>query len=132
MEARDEIAMNQNIDSMGFSNVGLGLVHGKAHSLSAYYDIPHGVANTLLLPIGMQFNADSSTDKYSDIARVMGINIEGLTKETAAEAAVDAVKELAMKVVIPERLSDLNVKEEEMKKLAISALYMFELLKILA
>ena len=119
--ARDGMAVAQYIAGMGFSNVGLGLVHGMAHPLGAYYDIPHGVANALLLPIVMQFNAESSIDKYSDIARAMGLNIDGLTKIAAAQAAVDAVKALAVKVGIPNKLRELNVKETDLRKLAISA-----------
>jgi lactaldehyde reductase len=92
-----------------------------AHPLGAYYDIPHGVANALLLPIVMQYNAESSIDKYADIAKAMGVCIQGLTKEQAAQAAVDAVKALAVKVGIPEKLRDLNVKEDDLERLAQSA-----------
>ena len=121
VEARNGMAVAQYIAGMGFSNVGLGLVHGMAHPLGAYYDIPHGVANALLLPIVMQYNAASALDKYSDIAKAMGVNIDGLSKEEAAQAAVDAVKALAVKVGIPEKLRDLNVKEEDLERLALSA-----------
>lgn len=119
--ARDGMAVAQYIAGMGFSNVGLGLVHGMAHPLGAYFDIPHGVANALLLPIVMQYNATSAIDKYSDIAKAMGVNIDGLSKEAAAQAAVDAVKALAAKVGIPEKLRDLNVTEDSLDKLALSA-----------
>lgn len=121
LEARDGMAVAQYIAGMGFSNVGLGLVHGMAHPLGAYFDIPHGVANALLLPIVMQFNAASALDKYSDIAKAMGVNIDGMSKEVAAQAAVDAVKALAVKVGIPEKLRDLNVTEESLEALAQSA-----------
>ncbi len=121
VEARNGMAVAQYIAGMGFSNVGLGLVHGMAHPLGAYYDIPHGVANALLLPIVMQYNAESALEKYSDIAKAMGVCIEGLTSEQAAQAAVDAVKALAVKVGIPEKLRDLNVKEEDLERLAQSA-----------
>jgi lactaldehyde reductase len=121
LEARDGMAVAQYIAGMGFSNVGLGLVHGMAHPLGAYFDIPHGVANALLLPIVMQYNAASAMDKYGDIAKAMGVNIDGLSKEQAAQAAVDAVKALAVRVGIPERLRDLNVTEESLEKLAVSA-----------
>jgi lactaldehyde reductase len=119
--ARDGMAVAQYIAGMGFSNVGLGLVHGMAHPLGAYFDIPHGVANALLLPIVMQYNMASAIDKYSDIARAMGVNIDGLSKEAAAQAAVDAVKALAVKVGIPEKLRDLKVTEESLEALALSA-----------
>lgn len=121
VEAREGMAMAQYIAGMGFSNVGLGLVHGMAHPLGAYYDIPHGVANALLLPIIMKYNATSCIDKYGEIAKAMGVNTVGLSKIEAAHAAVDAVKTLAIKVGIPERLRNLNVKEEDLEKLANSA-----------
>jgi len=119
--ARDGMAVAQYIAGMGFSNVGLGLVHGMAHPLGAYYDIPHGVANALLLPIVMQYNADSSIGKFGDIARAMGVNTATLSPKEAAQAAVDAVKYLAVIVGIPEKLRELNVKEEDLEKLAKSA-----------
>jgi len=119
--ARDGMAVAQYIAGMGFSNVGLGLVHGMAHPLGAYFDIPHGVANALLLPIVMQYNATSAIDKYSDIAKAMGVNIDGLSKKAAAQAAVDAVKALAVKVGIPEKLRDLKVTEDRLEALAQSA-----------
>jgi lactaldehyde reductase len=119
--AREGMALAQYIAGMGFSNVGLGLVHGMAHPLGAYFDIPHGVANALLLPIVMQFNASSAIEKYSNIAIAMGVNIYGLSKIEASHAAVDAVKTLAVKVGIPERLRDLNVTEDSLEKLALSA-----------
>jgi lactaldehyde reductase len=121
IEAREGMALAQYIAGMGFSNVGLGLVHGMAHPLGAYYDIPHGVANALLLPIIMNYNATSCIDKYGEIAKAMDVNTVGLSKMEAAHAAVDAVKSLAIKVGIPERLRDLNVKEEDLEKLGNSA-----------
>ena len=114
IEAREGMALAQYIAGMGFSNVGLGLVHGMAHPLGAYYDIPHGVAI-------MKYNATSCIDKYGEIAKAMGVNTAGLSKIEAAHAAVDAVKILAIKVGIPERLRDLNVAEESLEKLALSA-----------
>ena len=106
---------------MGFSNVGLGLVQGMAHPLGAYYDIPHGVANALLLPIVMEYNTESSIAKYVDIARAMGIKVDHLSLPEAAQAAVDAVKNLAIEVGIPEKLQLLNVKEEDLERLSQSA-----------
>ena len=121
IEAREGMALAQYIAGMGFSNVGLGLVHGMAHPLGAYFDIPHGVANALLLPIVMKFNATSCIEKYGDIAKAMGVNTYAFSKIESANAAVDAVKALAVKVGIPERLRDLNVTEESLEKLALSA-----------
>lgn len=121
VEARDGMAVAQYIAGMGFSNVGLGLVHGMAHPLGAFFDIPHGVANALLLPIVMKYNATSCIEKYGEIAKVMGVNTIGYSKIESAHAAVHAVKALAIKVGIPERLRDLNVTEESLEKLALSA-----------
>lgn len=121
VEARDGMAVAQYIAGMGFSNVGLGLVHGMAHPLGAYYDIPHGVANALLLPIVMEFNTKSSISKYAEIARAMGVEVSHLTTVEAAQAAVKAVKDLAVEVGIPEKLRLLNVKEEDLKNLSQSA-----------
>jgi lactaldehyde reductase len=119
--ARDGMAVAQYIAGMGFSNVGLGLVHGMAHPLGAYYDIPHGVANALLLPIVMEYNTESSIGKYVDIARAMGIKVDHLSLPDAAKAAVEAVKNLAIEVGIPEKLQLLNVKEEDLERLSQSA-----------
>jgi len=119
--ARDGMAVAQYIAGMGFSNVGLGLVHGMAHPLGAYYDIPHGVANALLLPIVMEYNTESSIAKYAHIARAMGIKIDPLSPQEAAQAAVEAVKNLAIEVGIPEKLHLLNVKEEDLERLSQSA-----------
>jgi len=121
VEARDGMAVAQYIAGMGFSNVGLGLVHGMAHPLGAYYDIPHGVANALLLPIVMEYNTKSSISKYAEIARALGIYVNNLSLVEAAEAAVQAVKNLAIEVGIPEKLNLLNVKEEDLERLAQSA-----------
>ena len=121
VEARDGMAVAQYIAGMGFSNVGLGLVHGMAHPLGAYFDVPHGVANALLLPIVMKYNASSCVDKYGEIAKAMGINTFAFSKLEAANAAVEAVKALAVRVGIPEKLRDLNVTEESLESLAQSA-----------
>ena len=121
VEARDGMAVAQYIAGMGFSNVGLGLVHGMAHPLGAYFDVPHGVANALLLPTVMQYNMPSSVDKYVDIAKAMGVDVSGMSKEAAAQAAVDAVKALAVKVGIPANLRALNVPADSLEALATSA-----------
>ena len=121
-EAREGMAVAQYIAGMAFSNVGLGLVHGMAHPLGAFYDIPHGVANALLLPYVMQYNMKSSLVKFGDVARAMGVDTAGMDTRQAAQAAVDAVRALAVRVGIPQRLSSLGVREEDLPRLAASAL----------
>ena len=120
--ARDGMAVAQYIAGMGFSNVGLGAVHGMAHPLGAFYNIPHGVANALLLPYVMEFNMPAAIDKYRNIAVAMGCSTEGMNAADAAQAAVDAVKALSLKIGIPQKLKEIGVKEEDLPKLAASAL----------
>lgn len=121
LEARNGMAVAQYIAGMGFSNVGLGAVHGMAHPLGAFYNIPHGVANALLLPYVMEFNLPAAKDKYRTIAEMMGCSTQGLSDEAAVQAAVQAVKELSLKINIPQKLHELGVKEEDMEKLAQAA-----------
>lgn len=121
-EARNGMAVAQYIAGMAFSNVGLGVVHGMAHPLGAIFDIPHGVANALLLPTIMEFNAPAALDKYVTIAKAMNVYKEGMSKEEAAQAAVDAVKALSIRVGIPQHLSELGIKESDLPKLADSAI----------
>ncbi|MCD7710508.1 MAG: lactaldehyde reductase [Porphyromonadaceae bacterium] len=121
-EARNGMAVAQYIAGMAFSNVGLGVVHGMAHPLGAIFDVPHGVANALLLPTIMAFNAPAALDKYVIIAKAMNVYKEGMSKEEAAQAAVDAVKALAIRVGIPQHLSELGIKESDLPKLADSAI----------
>lgn len=121
-EARNGMAVAQYIAGMAFSNVGLGVVHGMAHPLGAIFDIPHGVANALLLPTIMEFNAPAALDKYVDIAKAMDVYQTGMSKEEAAQAAVDAVKQLSVKVGIPQHLSELGIKAEDLERLADSAI----------
>ena len=121
IEARDMMATAQYIAGMGFSNVGLGLVHGMAHPLGAFYDIPHGVANALLLPYIMEYNMEGCIKKYKDIAIAMGAEVSKLSDFEAANVAVTMVKNLAISVNIPQHLADLGVKEEELETLAIAA-----------
>lgn len=120
-EGREGMALGQYVAGMGFSNVGLGIVHSMAHPLGALYDTPHGVANAIILPTVMEYNADCTGEKYRDIAKAMGV--EGTEKMTQAEyrkAAVDAVKQLSMDVGIPANLVGI-VKEEDIPFLAQSA-----------
>ena len=99
--ARDGMAVAQYIAGMAFSNVGLGLVHGMAHPMGSLFDVPHGVANALLLPTIMEFNRPAAMHKYPQIAQAMGVDISGMTDEQAAIAAVEAVRDLAIRVGIP-------------------------------
>ncbi|WP_338597729.1 lactaldehyde reductase [Clostridium baratii] len=120
-EGREGMALGQYIAGMGFSNVGLGIVHSMAHSLGAVYDTPHGVANAIILPTVMEYNADETADKYKYIAAAMGVeNTENMTVEEYRKAAVDAVKKLSEDVGIPDNLKDI-VKKEDIRFLAESA-----------
>ena len=120
-EGREGMALGQYIAGMGFSNVGLGIVHSMAHPLGALYDTPHGVANAIILPTGMEYNAPATGEKYRDIAKAMGVEgTEKMTQEEYRKAAVDAVKKLAADVGIPADLKDI-VKPEDIPFLAQSA-----------
>ena len=120
-EGREGMALGQYIAGMGFSNVGLGIVHSMAHPLGALYDTPHGVANAIILPTVMEYNAPATGDKYRDIARAMGVEgVDKLSLEDARRAAIDAVKQLAHDVGIPENLKEI-VKPEDVDFLAESA-----------
>lgn len=120
-EARNGMAVAQYIAGMAFSNVGLGAVHGMAHPLGAIFDIPHGVANALLLPTVMEYNAPAAPDKYVIIAKAMGAYRDGMTTEEASAAAVDAVRSLAIRVGIPQHLSELGIHEDDLPRLAAAA-----------
>ncbi len=120
-EGREGMALGQYVAGMGFSNVGLGIVHSMAHTLGAMYDTPHGVANAILLPTVMEYNAPATGEKYRDIAKAMGVEgTEAMTLEEARVAAVDAVKKLSADVGIPADLKDI-VKPEDLDFLAQSA-----------
>ena len=116
------MSIAQYVAGMGFSNVGLGIVHSMAHPLGAVYDIPHGVANALLLPTVMEFNKSACVEKYGDIAKALGVDITGMTKDEAAQAAVDAVRKLSIDVGIPQTLREINIPEEGIAKLSKDAL----------
>ena len=120
-EARNGMAVAQYIAGMAFSNVGLGVVHGMAHPLGAIFDIPHGVANALLLPVIMEFNASAALDKYVYIAKSMNVYTSGMSREEAARAAIEAVKSLAIRVGIPQHLSELGIEEEDLERLSEAA-----------
>lgn len=120
-KGREGMALGQYVAGMGFSNVGLGLVHSMAHPLGALYDTPHGVANAIILPVVMEYNAPATGDKYRDIAVAMGVEeAKNMSVEEARKAAVNAVRQLAKDVGIPENLKDI-VKREDLDFLAKSA-----------
>lgn len=120
-EGREGMALGQYIAGMGFSNVGLGIVHSMAHALGAVYDTPHGVANAILLPTVMEYNADATGEKYRDIAKAMGVEgTETMSQEEYRKGAVDAVRKLAADVGIPKDLKAI-VKEEDIRFLSESA-----------
>lgn len=120
-EARNGMAVAQYIAGMAFSNVGLGVVHGMAHPLGAIFDVPHGVANALLLPTVMEFNMPAALDKYVQIAKAMDVYSAGMSREEAARAAVDAVKALAIRVGIPQHLTELGIQASDLERLAAAA-----------
>ena len=120
-EGREGMALGQYIAGMGFSNVGLGIVHSMAHPLGAVYDTPHGVANAILLPTVMEYNAPATGEKYRDIAKAMGVEgTEAMSQEEYRKAAVEAVRQLSQDVGIPADLKEI-VKEEDIPFLAQSA-----------
>jgi lactaldehyde reductase len=119
---REAMALGQYIAGMGFSNVGLGLVHAMAHPLGAVYDTPHGVANAILLPSIMAYNAPSTGEKYREIAKAMGVSgTDTMSQEAYRKAAIDAVQKLSLDVGIPQNLKEI-VKEKDIDFLAESAL----------
>ena len=120
-EGREDMALGQYVAGMGFSKVGLGIVHSMAHPLGALYDTPHGVANAIILPTVMEYNAEATGEKYRDIAKAMGVEgTENMTQEEYRKAAVDAVRQLSLDVGIPQDLKEI-VKEEDIPFLAQSA-----------
>lgn len=120
-EGRTDMALGQYVAGMGFSNVGLGIVHSMAHPLGALYDTPHGVANAIILPTVMEYNAPATGEKYREIARAMGVKgVDDMTQEEYRKAAIDAVKQLSQDVGIPADLKDI-VKPEDLDFLSQSA-----------
>ena len=119
---REAMSLGQYIAGMGFSNVGLGIVHSMAHPLSAVYDIPHGKACAMLLTAVLKFNAPATGEKYREIARVMGVpNVDAMDEATYRQAAIDVIQKLADDVGIPKSLSEEGVKREDIPFLAESA-----------
>lgn len=120
-EGREGMALGQYVAGMGFSNVGLGIVHSMAHTLGALYDTPHGVANAIILPTVMEYNADVTGEKYKDIAKAMGVQgVDEMSVEEYRKAAVDAVRQLSADVGIPADLKEI-AKKEDLDFLAQSA-----------
>jgi len=120
-EGREGMALGQYIAGMGFSNVGLGIVHSMAHPLGAVYDTPHGVANAIILPTVMEYNAPATGEKYRDIAKAMGVKgVDAMSLDDARKAAIDAVKQLSKDVGIPADLKEI-VKPEDIDFLSQSA-----------
>ena len=122
-EGREGMALGQYVAGMGFSNVGLGIVHSMAHPLSAYYDTPHGIANAVLLPYVLEFNAPATGEKFREIARAMGVKgVDHMSQGEYRKAAIDAVKQLSKDVGIPEKLHMIGVKQEDLVALSQDAL----------
>lgn len=122
-KGREDMALGQYVAGMGFSNVGLGLVHGMAHPLGAFYDTPHGIANAVILPYVMEYNAVSTGEKYREIARAMCVSgVDNMSQDEYRKAAIDAVKKLSKDVGIPKTLKEIGVKKEDLEALAQSAM----------
>ena len=121
-KGREDMALGQYVAGMGFSNVGLGIVHSMAHPLGAFYDTPHGIANAVILPYVMEYNAEATGEKYKEIAKAMDVQgLDNMSQEEYRKAAIDAVKKLSEDVGIPKTLSEIGVKEEDLQALAKSA-----------
>ena len=122
-KARETMALAQYIAGMGFSNVGLGIVHSMAHPLGAFYDTPHGVANALLLPYVLEYNAESAAKpKFKAIAKAMGVSeTEGMSDDEGVKAAIDAVRALSLSIDIPQKLHEIGVREEDLEALSQAA-----------
>ena len=119
-EDREGMALAQYVAGMGFSNVGLGIAHSIAHTLGAHYDTPHGVACAMMLPIVMEYNQESTGEKYREIARAMGVSgVDEMTQEEYRKAAVEAVRQLSKDVGIPEK--NEKIREEDLEQLAQDA-----------
>ena len=121
-KGREGMALAQYVAGMAFSNVGLGVVHGMAHPMGSLHNIPHGVANAILLPTVMEFNAPVCREKYGEIAKAMGAYKKGMTQIEAAQAACDAVRALAIEVGIPQHLSEIGIFEKDIDALADQAI----------
>lgn len=122
-KAREDMALGQYMTGMAFSNVGLGVVHGMAHPLSAFYGTPHGVANAVLLPYVMEYNSEHTGERFREIAKAMGVaDVDEMNQVEYRRAAIDAVKALSKAVNIPQTLKEIGVKEEDLDALSIAAM----------
>ena len=121
MEAINNMGIAQYIAGMGFSNVGLGIVHSMAHPLGAVYDTPHGLANALLLPYVMEFNGEACVQKFEEIGTAIGLDMNALTRQEIIDKVVKAVRDLGKRLGIPEHLSDIGVSKEDLRMLAKKA-----------
>ena len=122
-KGREDMALGQYMTGMAFSNVGLGVVHGMAHPLGAFYNTPHGIANAVLLPYVMEFNKDHTGEKFKEIARAMGIEgVDDMTQDEYRTAAIEAVRQLSIDLNIPQSLDEIGVKEEDLDALADAAM----------
>ncbi|NYE56830.1 L-threonine dehydrogenase [Carboxydothermus ferrireducens] len=122
IEARDKMAYAEYLAGVAFNNAGLGYVHAMAHQLGGFYDLPHGVCNAVLLPHVQAYNLQVVPERFIDIAKAMGINVENLTAKEAGEKVLEAIKNLSREIGIPSGLKELGVKEEDLKTLAENAL----------
>lgn len=121
-DAMEKMALAQYIAGMGFSNVGLGIVHSMAHQLGAVYDTPHGVANALLLPYILEYNGEVCPERFRDMGKAFGLNMDGLTDKEAVQKVADAVRKLAIRLNIPQHISEIGGKEADIPTLAQKAL----------
>ncbi len=122
LEARENMANAQLLAGMAFNNGGLGFVHAMAHQLGGMYDMPHGVANAILLPHVERFNLTSNLERFARMAEVMGEKIEGLSVRQAAEKCIDAIEQLSKDVGIPSSISEMGIKDPDFESMAKSAL----------
>jgi len=122
MVARDKMAYAEFLAGMAFNNASVGYVHAMAHQLGGFYNLPHGVCNAILLPHVCQFNLIACPERFADIATAMGENVEGLSTRAAADVAIQAIQQLSVDVGIPTGLTDLGVKEEDLKVMAENAM----------
>ena len=120
--AIEQVGYGQYIAGMGFSNVGLGIAHSMAHSLGAFFDTPHGVANALLLPHVLRFNGKVCPDLFVNMGNALGLDMRGLSGMDAVDKVVDAVKELSISVGIPQTLQEIGIPESALEKLAHQAI----------
>ena len=121
-DAMDKMALAQYIAGMGFSNAGLGIVHSMAHQLGALYDTPHGIANAILLPYVLEYNGEVCADRYIDMGKVLGLNMDNLKGKEAVSKVVKAIRDLTIRLNIPQHISEVGAKTEDISLLAFKAL----------